>query len=552
MADSNPIQIVDQHGKPIASKPSRGRAMADLGSNGFGPWGGGGAPYDSANMVSQRMESWNPYIGSADNDLNPWRDRIASRSRDIVRNDGWSSGAISRMKDNAIGSSFRPIAKPDYRALQALTGKKTFDAEWAKEYGRQLDANYRIWANDSNHYCDASRQQTISQIFGLAFRHKIVDGDALATMPWLPDRIGYGKTRYATCIQLIDPDRLSNPQQRFDMKYTRGGVVINDEGAATGYYIRRAHQGDWYNAADSVTWDLLPRETEFGRPLVIHDYNKERAGQHRGGTGILNSVMQKLKMLYTYDGAELDQAIINAIFGAFIKSPFDPELVQSALGNPALPEYQRQRGEFHAKKGIELGGARIPHLYPGEDFVTVDAKHPSANFAAFQATFLRSIASATGMSYEQVSSDWSQSNYSSARGALIEAWKTMKRHRDDFATGFAQPVYSCFVEESFAIDGLPLPAGAPDFVECRQAYSSALWIGPAKGYIDPVKEKTGAILGMESGLSTLEQEAAENGNDWEDVLDQRKIEVDRFKELELDLPEWAAPIDTVAAVEKVG
>lgn len=544
------VKILDQHGNAMVHKPSRGGIMANMG--GYGPWGGGKAPYDSANQESQRMQDWQPYLGSPDNDLNPWRDRIAARSRDIVRNDGWSAGVVSRLNDNVIGSSFRPISKPDYRAMQLQTGNKRFDAVWAKEYGSALDASYRLWANDPGHYCDASRQQSMAQIFGLAFRHKIVDGDALATMPYKLGRIGPGQARYATCVQLIDPDRLSNPQQIFDMKQMRGGVKIDHDGAAVAYYIRRAHQGDWYNAADSVTWDLIPRETQFGRSMVVHDFWKQRAGQHRGGAGVLNSVMQKLKMLYTYDGAELDQAIINAIFGAFIKSPFDPELVQSALGNSVIPQYQRDRGDYHRQKNIELGGARIPHLYPGEDFVTVDPKHPSANFAAFQATFLRSVASATGLSYEQVSSDWSQSNYSSARGALIEAWKTMKRMRDDFAIGFAQPIFTCFAEEAFDVDGLPLPSGAPDFVESRMAYSNCLWIGPAKGYIDPVKEKNGSIIGMEAGLSTLEQEAAENGNNWEDVLDQRKIENDRFTELGLSLPEWLEEIDQVTAVEKTG
>ena len=81
----------------------------------------------------------------------------------------------------------------------------------------------------------------MSQMLRLGFRHKLVDGDALAQLVWLPKRRGYGRARYATAVMLIDPDRLSNPQQQFDQRYMRGGVKIDEIGAAVGYYIRQAH-----------------------------------------------------------------------------------------------------------------------------------------------------------------------------------------------------------------------------------------------------------------------------------------------------------------------
>ena len=53
----------------------------------------------------------------------------------------------------------------------------------------------------------------------------------------------------------------------------------------------------------------------------------------------------------------------------------------------------------------------------------------------------------------------------------------------------------------------------------------------SRGWVDPVAEKKGAILGMDAGLSTLEMESAENaGEDWEEMLDQRAREIAAFKE----------------------
>jgi lambda family phage portal protein len=257
-------------------------------------------------------------------------------------------------------------------------------------------------------------------------------------------------------------------------------------------------------------------------------------------------------MLYTFDNAELDQAIISSIYGTFIKSPFDPELVQSALGNDNLGGYQQMRGEFHNKKQIALGGARIPHLFPGEDLLSVKSEHPSTGYAEFQKTVLRAISQATGLSEMQLSGNWADATYSSAKGALSEAWKTLERRRQDFCKGFAQPIFTCFAEESFEIDDLPLPSGAPEFLECRQAYSAAKWLGPGRGHIDASKEVMGSQQSIETGLSTLEDEAGKEGKTWEEVLDQRSIEIARFKELGIPVPSWGAPIENDSVVQKIG
>lgn len=90
------------------------------------------------------------------------------------------------------------------------------------------------------------------------------------------------------------------------------------------------------------------------------------------------------------------------------------------------------------------------------------------------------------------------------------------------------------------VDDLTLPAGAPPFCEFRGAYSRAKWMGPGRGVIDPVKERQGSVLGMDAGLSTLEDEAAElGGNDWRETIAQRAIEIERFKQHGIPLPQWA-------------
>lgn len=502
--------------------------------------GSGRVPYDAADSFSDAMANWQPALWSPDNEVNIYRDRIVSRVRDMARNDGWASGSVTRILDNAVGANFRPIAKVDYRALSLQTGLKAFDAKWADEYGRAVEAAWRTWANDPGRYCDVERKKTVSQMLRLAFRHKLVDGDALAVLQYRTDRLGHGRARYATTIQIIDPDRLSNPQQVFDMLNIRGGVEIDDDGVPVAYHIRKAHMGDWWSAEKTMTWERIKRETEWGRPIVVHDFDGDRAAQHRGSS-IFTPIVQRLKMLIKYDEVELESSILNAVFGAYITSPYDPGLFADSLQTDDVLAYQDMRTEYHDDKRISLqSGARMPILAPGEKIDTVNAARPTSNFAAFESAALRNVAAALGISTQQLTQDWSDVNYSSARSAMLEAWKTLTRRRDDFASGFAQPIFSSFIEELHDLGEVPLPAGAPEFLAAKAAYCRAQWMGPGRGWVDPVAEKKGAILGMDSGMSTLEMEVSENvGEDWEELLDQRAREVEAFKERGLPVPSWA-------------
>jgi len=547
------FRILGADGAPMRRPPPpRTRGLPD---GGVGAWTGGSmaggmgaysTPFEAADIYGQHMSHWRPTLWSPDAELNPARDRMVARFRDVVRNDGWASGAVTRILDNAIGATFRPISKPDHRALRAYSGLKGFDAVWADEFGRAVDANWRVWTHDPGRYCDAARGMNFSQIARAAFRHKLVDGDALAVMMWIPGRVGAGRARYATAVQLIDPDRLSNPQLQFDSQTMRGGVEIDEYGAAYAYTIRKAHQGDWWSAAESLTWERVLREDPFGRPRVVHDFDHDRAAQHRG-VGAFAPIVQRMKMLVKYDGTELDAAIVNAIFGAYVESPFDPQLVAEAMGadsqwaeNDAFNGYQSMRAEFHRERNLMLGGVRIPHFFPGEKITAINAARPVSNFAEFENAVLRNVAAGLGLSAQQVSNNWSDVNYSSARGALLESWKTLTRRRDDFAWGFCAPIRVAWLEESLDVDDYPLPSGAPEFMECRGAYSACKFVGPGRGWIDPVAEKQGAILGMASGLSTLETEIAENvGEDWEDYLDQRKLEIQRVSDLGLPPLDWS-------------
>ena len=509
-------------------------------------------PYTAAAWSTQEMGEWLPWIRSPDAEINIYRDRMVARSRDLVRNDGWASGGITRILDNTVGAHLRLSACPDYRALEIMSGVKGFDAVWADEYRRTVEALWRNYGESLGRYNDVSRQLTISQQKRLALRHKLIDGENLILTYWMPNRVGRGAADFATAFLVVDPDRLSNPYQMVDTKYMRGGVEIDDDGVPLAYHIRKAHQNDWYNAVESMDWERVEREDDDGFRRVIHDFEHDRAGQNRG-IGVFTSVLAHMKMLARYYGVELQAATVASIFGAYVTSPYDPSLVQEALEGPnvELNGYQKLRSDWADKRAPLLNGVRMPTLAPGETINQVAAAHPHSGFEDFAHEMLRATASALGISAEQITQDWSKTNYSSARAALLESWKTLVRRREEFAVGTASPMYAIWLEEVMHRKLLPLPSGAPAYAEAATAYAKCRWLGPGRGWIDPVKERQGSILGMDAGLSTLKHECAENsGLDWEETLDQRAIEVAAFAARGLKLPEWAGVEETAQEVSR--
>lgn len=483
----------------------------------------------AASVVSQELGSYRPMSGSADADLLPELDTLRARSRDISRNQGFAAGAMQTHLDNVIGSGLKLSAKPDWRVLG-------IDAATAREWGRQVEVKYRLWSEDPDFWCDATRHTTVSGILGQAYRSELLNGESLALPLWLPDRGG----RFATSVQMIEPDRLSTPWGRVDDAHMRSGVELDDQGAAIAYHIRKQHPGDLHwsavSSAAAFAWERIPRETPWGRRRVIHTFDRERIGQSRGRP-IIAPILETLRMLDHYERTELAAAVVNAMFAAFLESPFDPNMAAAAMGaggmDAGIGAYQELRTAFHEKNTIRFNGVKLPILLPGEKFTMTTAERPATNFAAFEEAVLRKIAAGLNLTYEQVSRDYSKTNYSSARAAMLESWKFFTTRRNRVGVHIATQIYLLWLEEALDLGEVEMPPGAPSFQEARAAWGRCQWIGPSSGWIDPLKEADAVGRRLDLSITTLEQECAALGQDWEDVLEQRAAEMARMKELGL-------------------
>ncbi len=482
--------------------------------------------HSASSMTSQELMLFNPGLRSADAAWLPDRDTAVGRIHHMVDNNGWAAGAVRRMVDQAIGPGFRFSWRPDYRALG-------IEKEWVEENKRQVESRFQSFANDPRNFIDATEQNNLSGILCLLFRHWMMDGESLAVAHWR----GNDGSKYKTCIQVVDPDRLSNQHGNPDSDTLRGGVEIDEFGAPRSYHIRAGHPGDVFTSrGQSFRWERVPRRTPHGRQRVLHYFEQERAGQTRGKP-VFAPVLEKLKMMDRYGRAEMQAALLNATMPMFIESPFDHSALEDAIN--ASPDYQKGREVFHGDNRLTVEGIKIPILYPGEKANFPDASRPNSGFGEFERDALRYFAAAVGQSYEQVAQDWSSTNYSSARASLLEAWKYLRARRDGFSAGSATPIFGLWLEEDMDMGNLALPSGAQTFWENPAAWCRGKWIGPGRGWVDPTKEALAAQIRMEIGVSTLREECAEQGEDWQEVAEQRAAELKYLDEHNLPRPAWA-------------
>lgn len=85
---------------------------------------------------------------------------------------------------------------------------------------------------------------------------------------------------------------------------------------------------------------------------------------------------------------------------------------------------------------------------------------------------------------------------------MLEAWKVFTLYRQWLVSHYCQPIFQMVIEEAWLRGKLQFPAKAPDFYDAPRLYSSALWIGPARGYVDPVKEVNAVCKEIDYGLKT--------------------------------------------------
>lgn len=501
-----------------------------------------GGAYEAASQFDRSLATWHPAIQSADADILPDKDLTDARAIDMTRNDAFALSGVSLHRDNIVGSQFMLNSKPKLKALG-------MDETWGTEFSEEVEAKFSLWAESFNNWPDAARRNTLTSMVRLAVGVYLKGGELLATAEWSRDT----DRPYRTAIQMIALDRLSNPSdQVYDMERTRGGVRLNAAGAPLGYYIRDASRGGMWDWKQSVSWSYVRARNSFGRPQVIHIMEQDRPGQTRG-VSQLSAALKEMRITKRFRDITLQNAVVNASFAAAIESELPSAQVFESLGGgdvgSSIVNYAQQfLGAISAYAGnarnMQIDGVKIPHLMPGTKLNMLPMGNPGGVGGEFEQSLLRYLAADLGVSYEQLSKDYSETNYSSARAGMTETWKFMQSRKRMVADRFATMVFRLWFEEAVNMGEITTmnARSVPNMYDGlnMEAFCECDWIGASRGQIDELKETQAAILRIKNRLSTYEEEIGRMGKDWRPMFQQIAREQGVMKELEIETEETNA------------
>lgn len=503
--------------------------------------------HEAADQFDRALASWYPTVQSADADILPDKYLLDARSHDIVRNDAFAQSGVQLHKDNIVGAQYRLNAKPRLKVIG-------LDETWEDEFSEEVEEKFTNWAESFNNWPDASRRNTLTSMVRLAVGTYLISGEVLATAEWMRET----DRAYRTAIQMIAIDRLSNPgDQGYDMERTRGGVRLSASGAPIGYYIRQASPGGMFDWNRAMKWSYIRSRNGIGRPQVIHIVEQQRPSQTRG-VSQFTAALKEMRITKRFRDITLQNAVVNASFAAAIESELPPAQAFESLGGgdvgSSVVQYAQQFLGAIASYGnnarnMQIDGVKIPHLMPGTKLNMMPMGKPGGIGGEFEQSLLRYLAADLGVSYEQLSKDYSQTNYSSARAGMVETWKYMQSRKKMVADRFASMVYRLWFEEAVNAGHIESmnARSVPNIYEGlnMEAFCNAQWIGAGRGQIDELKETQAAILRIKNRLSTYEQEIARMGEDYRPIFRQIAREKGVMEDLDIQ-PEEANAINAAS------
>lgn len=477
--------------------------------------GGGGVEtrYRGASRVLRSMVSWIPGLRSPAADLPLGeRETLIARSRDAMRNHLLARAAVMRLRTSVVGTGLVCYAQVDAAALG-------ISPEKGAELDVQLNRIWELYALDPRE-CDAEATLNHYQMQALVLITALVSGDVFVATPYI-ERTG---TLFGTRLQAFEGDRVSNPNDAPDTDRMVDGIEFDQHGAPVRYHVASDYKHGRTFASITRKWHALDAfGKETGRRRTLHIMNeKERPGQKRGAP-FLAPVLEPLQKLERYSSAELMGAVLSAFFTVFIEKTeaYEEPMTAMSLMGSDVPD---DGGE---DANISLGEGAIVDLGKGEKANVANPARANSQFDPYFTAFVTQIGAALEIPKEELMLHY-DSSYSAARAAMLQAWRFYSQRRWWLVSDFCQPTRALVIDEAVARGMINLP-GYNDPAK-RRAYLNALWIGPARGAIDELKEANAAGKRIDIGVSNEAMEAAAmSGEPWADIYAQRLIEINRRK-----------------------
>ncbi len=418
---------------------------------------------------------------------------LRNRSRDLIRNDDYARGIIRQVIKNVVftGVGFQAQVK------QIKNPKKNDD-----NINNSIEAAWKYWSKKK--HCDVTGQSSFNEIQQLAFRSFLESGEVFIRKI----KQSFGGCKIPFALEVIEADQVA---EDYNSTYMGNqivmGIELNNWKRPVAYWVYDYHPGDfWFGTrplGGGKTTANSRNLTRIPADEIIHLFQKERPGQVRG-VPILYSTINRLRNLGKYEEAELVAARAAANFMGIVTSPY----------NDLLDEPEKTEDGEDKPTEETLTPGIIKYLAEGEDFKSFAPNRPNSAFEGFHRNQLRASAVGVGVAFEGASGDYSQSNYSSSRLSLLDVRDVWKIYQQWFITNFLAEVYECWLDMAVLSGYLKFN----DYELRPQRYQLIRWTPRGWQWVDPHKEINATIAAIKSGLTTVTEEVAKQGGDFEENI----------------------------------
>lgn len=451
-------------------------------------------------------------------------DLIRDRAESLVASDGLAASCVDTLALNVVGAGLKPQSTPDAAALGGI------DDAAADAFAESAERIWDVWcreadAADTDHFCDL-QYQAVRSMF------------ALGEFVHVPTWVNEPSRRFGLALQAVHPSRLRTPCDLQANPNLRRGIEIGDHGRPVAYWLAEPPDNRPVAGLSSAYFRRIPRKIGH-RWACFHRRHASMPEQQRGETRLAPAT-KLFSDLSAYVDSELVGAVIAASLTVFM------EAGGNAMGLSDVSLDGTKKAGSKASYPREFTPGTVVTGRPGDKPHLLANPRPSDSFDAFMVRLSRLVAASTGQPFESVFKDFSQTNYSSARAALLEVWKLHTLLQDWFVRGYLQHLWEMVLEEAYWRGWLVMPKGAPDFYAGRDAWCAASWTRPPRGQIDPVKERSAEQIGLDNLSDSITDILYARGSDPETMA--RKIARERRTYARYGLTPGASPVSVVVQV----
>lgn len=451
---------------------------------------------------------------SADSELSTALAPLRNRSRQMIRDSGYAKRAQLIVVNNIIGTGVNMQAQVG--TARGGSADRTNDAI--------EEAFYKWCAADS---CHTGGQMHFHDMERMAMGQVFEAGEVFIRKHYSR----FGDSDVPLALEVIEAERLATELVDPSVGVTAGndfrmGIETDRYGRALYYWIRNLHPGDLRTRVAGIDqYERVPAADIFHLRVIT------RWPQTRGEPW-MHTAVRKIDDLNEYSQHEVSAARASAAYFATITTPED--------SNPLTSE---EDDDGHQMMDIEP--LTIQELKPGETLNFHTPNRPNPGLDPFMRAMLREVAAGCGPSYESISRDYSQSNYSSSRLALLDDRDLYKTLQQWWIRAFRRPLHKVWLQQA-VLAGAVRGLSAGQYAADPDKYGAVHFKPRGWTWVDPTKEVAAYKEAIKAGFTTITDVIAATGGgmDIEDVVKTRKRELQMLADAGIE-------VDTTYSVPNV-